>query len=112
MIYDHILTLPEEIRAIWLTRRTLASAIFLLNRYFSLVGYIVVTYYDGIYSDLTNVSQMFYYRIISFRNLYSADDHPFISCTSLLVYMSHPGFTWSIEGTMSSVKDFRSLFRC
>ena len=42
VIYDHILTFTEEIRKIWSRRFTLASIIFLSNRYISLAGYIVV----------------------------------------------------------------------
>ena len=42
VIYDHILTFTEEIRKIWSRRFTLASIIFLSNRYMSLAGYIVV----------------------------------------------------------------------
>ena len=42
VIYDHILTFTEEIRKIWSRRVTLASIIFLSNRYISLAGYIVV----------------------------------------------------------------------
>ena len=42
VIYDHILTFTEEIRKIWSGRFTLASIIFLSNRYFSLAGYIVL----------------------------------------------------------------------
>lgn len=50
----------------------------------------MVTYYDGIYSDLTNVSQMAYYRIISFRNLTSTDGHLIISCMFLPVCIHDP----------------------
>lgn len=33
-------------RAIWFTRFTFASATFMVNRYFSLGGYLVVVYYQ------------------------------------------------------------------
>ena len=45
VIYDHILTFAEEVQMIWRRRTTLSSIIFLLNRYTSLFGYAVVTYF-------------------------------------------------------------------
>ena len=45
MVYDQILTFSEETQKIWSRRITLPSAVFLLNRYISFVGYIVVAYF-------------------------------------------------------------------
>ena len=45
MVYDHLLTFFDEVRVIWTNRLTIASTIFVLNRYISLGGYIVVAYF-------------------------------------------------------------------
>lgn len=39
LIYDHLLTISEEIRVIWPTRLTSTKLLFILNRYVSLVTY-------------------------------------------------------------------------
>lgn len=33
LIYDHILTLPEEVQFIWTARPSIAKTLFLANRY-------------------------------------------------------------------------------
>ncbi|KAG2146027.1 uncharacterized protein EDB93DRAFT_1329001 [Suillus bovinus] len=40
LIYDHLITLPEEITFIWRRPKTLAAMLFLLNRYLALLGII------------------------------------------------------------------------
>ncbi|KIM33086.1 hypothetical protein M408DRAFT_62367 [Serendipita vermifera MAFF 305830] len=34
LIYDHLLTLPEEVKLVWLGRPSFVKALFLFNRYF------------------------------------------------------------------------------
>ncbi|KAG1811819.1 uncharacterized protein BJ212DRAFT_1589264 [Suillus subaureus] len=46
LIYDHIVTLPEEIRFIWCRPKILSSIFFLVNRYFALVGNIFGLFID------------------------------------------------------------------
>ncbi|KAG1722773.1 hypothetical protein EDB19DRAFT_1834881 [Suillus lakei] len=38
LIYDHVTTLPEEIAFIWRRPKALSAMLFLLNRYFALLG--------------------------------------------------------------------------
>jgi hypothetical protein len=40
LIYDHVITLPEEIAFIWRRPKTLSAMLFLLNRYLALLGII------------------------------------------------------------------------
>lgn len=40
LIYDHVMTLPEEISFIWRRPKALSAMLFLLNRYFTLLGII------------------------------------------------------------------------
>ncbi|KAG2059087.1 hypothetical protein BDR06DRAFT_949744 [Suillus hirtellus] len=40
LIYDHVLTLPEEFAFIWRRPKGLAAVLFLLNRYLALLGFI------------------------------------------------------------------------
>ncbi|KAG0702180.1 hypothetical protein DFH29DRAFT_511822 [Suillus ampliporus] len=38
LIYDHMVTLPEEIAFIWCRPKALSAMLFLLNRYVALLG--------------------------------------------------------------------------
>lgn len=57
VIFDYFLTFSDEIRTIWLTRYTMTSAIFIINRYISLAGYIVVVYFICVPFDQITVRQ-------------------------------------------------------
>ncbi|KAG1871487.1 hypothetical protein F4604DRAFT_1681591 [Suillus subluteus] len=46
LIYDHMVTLPEEIRFIWCRPKILSSIFFLVNRYFALVGNVFGLFID------------------------------------------------------------------
>ena len=49
LYYDHIITLPLEIRYIWNDTTTLTSTVFLLNRYIMFSGYIAYSiFYFGL----------------------------------------------------------------
>ena len=45
LFYDHLITLPEEIRHIWRQKLTFVNFLFLLNRYLLFVGYIVYLFF-------------------------------------------------------------------
>ncbi|KAG1763305.1 hypothetical protein EDD22DRAFT_887559 [Suillus occidentalis] len=53
LIYDHMLTLPEEITFIWRRPKALPAMLFLLNRYFALFANIssLVVYFQPVISD-------------------------------------------------------------
>ncbi|KAG0702176.1 hypothetical protein DFH29DRAFT_511557 [Suillus ampliporus] len=46
LIYDHMVTLPEEIAFIWCRLRTLSAMLFLVNRYVALFGNIYALFID------------------------------------------------------------------
>lgn len=73
--FDHIVTFPAEVRTIWKTRRTVASAIFIINRYFSLVGYIVVTYFQCVSQNTTVRSSSFMFKILHWHTLNSCSSY-------------------------------------
>lgn len=69
MVFDHILTLTDEIQAIWLTRCTMATVIFLVNRYLALVGYIAATYIAGIATERSSPYYVQVGRLLKFSVL-------------------------------------------
>ena len=48
LIFDYFLTLSDEIRFIWLKRPSIISILFLINRYASIFGYLIVLYFKFI----------------------------------------------------------------
>jgi len=42
LYFDYIITLPEEVRRIWGARFTGVTALFVMNRYVPMVGYMVI----------------------------------------------------------------------
>lgn len=53
IVYDWILTFPEEIRVIWTRKMTGAKILFLLNRYLWVAGYLLQLMFD-FYVGLSN----------------------------------------------------------
>ncbi|KIK40391.1 hypothetical protein CY34DRAFT_87439, partial [Suillus luteus UH-Slu-Lm8-n1] len=51
LIYDHLATLPEEIRFIWCRPRATSAMIFLVNRYVAVLGNVL-----GLLSNFLPVS--------------------------------------------------------
>ncbi|KAG0702187.1 hypothetical protein DFH29DRAFT_512182 [Suillus ampliporus] len=46
LIYDHMVTLPEEVAFIWCRPKTLPAVLFLINRYVALLGNICALVLD------------------------------------------------------------------
>ncbi|KAG2028447.1 hypothetical protein BDR03DRAFT_1078962, partial [Suillus americanus] len=46
LIYDHMVTLPEEITYVWCRPKILSAVLFLINRYVALVGNIFGLFID------------------------------------------------------------------
>ncbi|KAI0687812.1 hypothetical protein BC835DRAFT_377258 [Cytidiella melzeri] len=52
LVYDHILTFPQEIEVIWKRKKTFLSCVFLLVRYYSVLAMIVV-FFGYFSTDMT-----------------------------------------------------------
>lgn len=68
LIYDHILTLPEEIAFIWCRPKALPAMLFLLNRYFALLANIasLVADFQPIMSDESCLKYSLYRELALF----------------------------------------------
>ncbi|KAG1889221.1 hypothetical protein F4604DRAFT_829666 [Suillus subluteus] len=57
LIYDHMATLTEEISCIWCRPKVLSAVLFLLNRYFALLGnvYGLIGYFLPVSVELSNI---------------------------------------------------------
>ena len=65
-IFDHILTLREEIELVWRRKLGLVSALFLLNRYLTLAKMILI--FQTTWSDSPTV-RFFYVNIPYYSSL-------------------------------------------
>lgn len=63
LIYDHLATLPEEIRFIWCRPRATSAMIFLVNRYVAVLGNVL-----GLLSNFLPVSTQRFQ--LCFLNIY------------------------------------------
>lgn len=85
LIYDHIVTLPEEIAFIWRRPKALPAMLFLLNRYFALLANIssLVVDFRPIISDERSDSLwtcvVLLNKSLAVQNIRYTDNWPFSS---------------------------------
>ncbi|TFK35061.1 hypothetical protein BDQ12DRAFT_688738 [Crucibulum laeve] len=61
LLYDHILTFPEEVQRIWSQKLSVASILFLINRYITPIQFVIIidAFHDPIWTETVSSCRRF-----------------------------------------------------